>query len=153
MWSFMWCMTPHLLTLNLITNKWFPITTLQLCGKIIQQFRVSLKANGSSLSPLTERMARLGASGRHPQNIERDLCKLLQLPLVPFWITIPVRAPDNRQTLTSLKMPVILPHELYHYLFESCPCKVMFSCVVWSHWLDIGAKYPKIVLFFWCGNH
>jgi hypothetical protein len=73
---------------------------------------------GGKLSPLTHRFAALGAHGKFPNNIERDLATLLQLPVSPIWITIPVRSPTNRETLETMKVPVLLPHEIYNYLYE-----------------------------------
>lgn len=78
---------------------------------------VSLQAHGGKLSELTHRMASLGANGKFQNNIERDLANLLQLPIQPYWIHIPVKDP-TRKEVTSMRCPILLPHEVYHYLYE-----------------------------------
>ena len=75
------------------------------------------QANGSKLSPLTHKFANLGTAGKHPSNIERDLSSLLRLPVTPIWVEIPVRSAVDRSTLEVMKVPVLLPHEVYHYLY------------------------------------
>lgn len=79
---------------------------------------VALQAHGGQLSELTHRMARLGASGKFPNNVERDLANLLQIPIQPYWIQIPVKDPSTRKEVTSMRCPILLPHEVYHYLYE-----------------------------------
>ena len=39
------------------------------------------KESGGHCSELTKKIARIGTSGRHPANCERDLVRALQLPL------------------------------------------------------------------------
>ena len=79
----------------------------------------SPKANGGQLSDLTVRMSKLGCSGRYPNNIERDLVTLLQLPVPFYWVEIPVRNEQNRKDVEIKKLPILCPHSLYHYLFVS----------------------------------
>ena len=81
-----------------------------------------LQANGSTLSNLTHKFAALGAHGRFPNNIERDLSNILKLPISPIWIDIPIRSPEDRSTLQLMKVPILLPHEVYHYLHEPWIC-------------------------------
>lgn len=76
---------------------------------------------------MTHRFAALGSHGRYPNNCERDLSKLLQLPVSPLWINVPIRDPADRSSLTSSKCPVLLPHEVYHYLFETWICLAYLS--------------------------
>lgn len=77
------------------------------------------EACGGELSELTHRIARIGARGKYPNNCERDLNALLKLPVEPFWITVPVRDPETRASVTALKVPLLLPHQLYGYLFAN----------------------------------
>lgn len=42
-----------------------------------------------------------------------DLC----VPL--FWLDIPIREQQNRSSIQVDWMPLILPHQLYHHLFET----------------------------------
>ncbi len=81
------------------------------------------KANGGRMSPLTQKLARLGSSGKHPGNIERDLHHALQLPIPFFWVDIPVRSDLDRNTVELASLPILLPHQVYHYLFEAGLCK------------------------------
>ena len=71
------------------------------------------------MSPLTHKFAALGAHGRYPSNIERDLCNLLRLPVAPLWVEVPIRSSSDRSTLELMKVPMLLPHEVYHYLYET----------------------------------
>ena len=80
--------------------------------------KTSGQANVSKLSPLTHKFANLGAAGKFPNNIERDLSSLLKLPVTPVWINIPIRSATDRATLETMKVPLVLPHEMYHYLYE-----------------------------------
>lgn len=66
------------------------------------------------------KMSRLGASGKFPNNIERDLVKLLELPAPPIWVEIPIRCDTNRRDIKLQKFPVMCPHLLYHYLHAPC---------------------------------
>jgi len=80
-----------------------------------------VEANGGKMSPLTMKLARLGTSGKHPANIERDLHHALQLPVPIYWVDIPVRSDVDRKTVEVASLPLVLPHQYYHYLFETCP--------------------------------
>lgn len=71
------------------------------------------------MSGLTQKLATLGASGKCPQNIERDLFRVLKLPVEPFYIQLPTRCQSNREDVILTRVPMLLPHEMYHYLFES----------------------------------
>ena len=42
------------------------------------------KESRGNVSELTKKLASTGAYGRHPQNIERDVFRALQLPLDPW---------------------------------------------------------------------
>jgi len=69
------------------------------------------------MSTLTQKLAKLGCSGRYPSNIERDLFRLLELPISPYFVEMPVRSQANREDIILKRLPMLLPHELYHYLF------------------------------------
>lgn len=77
------------------------------------------EAHGGRLSDLTVRLSKLGASGKHPSNIERDLYRVLDLSVPLFWVDIPIREQQNRSSIQTEWMPMILPHQLYHYIFET----------------------------------
>lgn len=89
-------------------------------------------------------MACLGASGKFPNNVERDLANLLHIPIQPYWIQVPVKDPSTRKEVTSMRCPILLPHEVYHYLYEPslglmhsfCSCFFCFAP-------------PKRLLLFW----
>ena len=72
------------------------------------------------MSELTCKFAKLGKAGKFPNNIERDLSNLLKLPVSPLWITIPAKDQETRSKVTTMKVPILLPHQLYHYLYVSC---------------------------------
>lgn len=78
------------------------------------------KENGGEMSQLTHKMASLGKFGKYPSNVERDLTSLLALPVSPFWIDIPVRDAGSRSRIITMRLPLLLPHELYHYLHDTC---------------------------------
>ena len=75
-----------------------------------------LEAHGGSLSELTTKISRLGCRGKYKNNIERDLCRVLEIPVQPLWVEIPVRSEHNRKDVELKKLPVICPHLLYDYL-------------------------------------
>ena len=84
-----------------------------------------------------------------PANIERDLYTTLKLPVTPYWIEVPIRDPVDRTGLKMKRIPLLLPHEMYHYLFESwlgIVMRFMFLCW-WNlqkfnsrYWGDVAAK-------------
>ena len=78
------------------------------------------------MSELTQKLARLGGGGRHPGNLERDLYRTLRLPVPPFYIEVPARCQKNRRDIILKRVPLLLPHEVYQYLFESCNAIVIF---------------------------
>ncbi|CAJ1336131.1 unnamed protein product, partial [Effrenium voratum] len=65
--------------------------------------------SGGQCSELTHRVARIGSSGRNPQNAERDLMRLLDLP-EPYHITVPVRVRGCPGKHEMFRLPIILPH-------------------------------------------
>jgi hypothetical protein len=73
---------------------------------------------GGSLSPFTEKIAKLGACGKYPGNVERDLHNALEIPIPIYWLELPVRSLVDRKTLETAWLPMMLPHQIYHYLFE-----------------------------------
>ena len=82
--------------------------------------KIPEEANGGSMSRLTEKLARLGNSGKYPNNIERDLYRVLHLPITPYYVEVPIWCQSNRRDIKTKRIPILLPHELYHYLFEPC---------------------------------
>ena len=71
------------------------------------------------MSELTCKFAKLGSSGKFPNNIERDLSNMLKLPVSALWISIPTKDLETRSKVTTMKVPILLPHEVYHYLYAS----------------------------------
>ena len=84
---------------------------------ILEQY-CSLKALGGSLSPLTEKLAKLGSYGKYPGNVERDLHNALKLPIPIYWVELPVRSLVDRKSLETAWLPMMLPHQIYQYLFD-----------------------------------
>ncbi|CAE7254992.1 unnamed protein product [Symbiodinium sp. CCMP2592] len=80
-------------------------------------------------------MARAGTSGKHPNNIERDIMRHLGLPLPIHWITVPVLSARDRKTRSELRLPYLMPHELVHYLHETQQVQIMQESVneFWAH--------------------
>ena len=97
----------------------------------------TLKEHGGELSELTIKMSKLGKSGKYPNNIERDLSNLLRLPLDPFYVTIPVRDPECRSKVTSMVVPMLLPHQLFHFLHV--------ACLLFLNWIfqRVGFKFQQ----------
>ena len=79
-----------------------------------------LEAHGGSVSTLTRNLAKLGSSGEYPNNIERDLYRVLHLPIAPYYVVLRRRCLSNREDIELKRIPLLLPHELYHYMFEPC---------------------------------
>ncbi len=71
------------------------------------------------MSTLTQKLARLGCSGKFPNNIERDMFRTLQLPVSPYFVKVTLRCPENRKDIQLTRVPMLLPHEMYHYLFDT----------------------------------
>ena len=76
------------------------------------------QAHGGTMSGLTQKLASLGAYGRYPNNIERDLFRVLELPISPYYVELPTRSQSNREDVILTRVPMLLPHELYHYLYD-----------------------------------
>ena len=66
-----------------------------------------------------QRFARIGTKGKHKQNMNRDLVKLLrQLQSVePTYIGIPIRTKSGKVIANKL-WPVVAPHEFLFYLHK-----------------------------------
>ena len=99
------------------------------------------------MSELTCRFARLGSSGKFPNNIERDISNLLKLPVTPLWITIPAKDQETRSKVTTMKVPILLPHQLYHYLYASCLWfreVVFFFCLGSKSTICCNYQYPAM---------
>ena len=61
------------------------LTLMAIQGVLIfiwRYFVVSLPTGWTWWGELTKRIARTGGQGKHPQNIERDIMRILELPLV-----------------------------------------------------------------------
>jgi len=72
------------------------------------------------MSTLTQKLAKIGGGGKFPSNMERDLYRVLELPIEPFHVDLPVRSQVNRKDIELKRIPMLLPHEMYHYMFEAC---------------------------------
>lgn len=92
-----------------------------------------LKEHGGEMSELTLKFAKLGSCGKFPNNIERDLSNLLQLPLNPLWVQLPIRDPSSRNKIILEKFPILLPHQIYHWLHDtwSCLSNLQFFLFCW----------------------
>lgn len=77
-----------------------------------------VQAHGGTMSPLTQKLSKLGCCGKFPANIERDLYRVLELPVAPYWLDVPARSQRDRQAIEIKRIPLLLPHEMYHYLFD-----------------------------------
>lgn len=115
-------------------------------SEIISTFWVWLvQAHGGTMSGLTKKLAGLGAGGRYPGNIERDLYRVLNLPIAPYYVELPTRCQNNRESIVLSRIPMLLPHELYHYLFEPWRLiSLMFTKFVLAPW-----KVITFTLVFW----
>ncbi|CAE7508782.1 unnamed protein product [Symbiodinium sp. CCMP2592] len=94
-----------------------------------------VKESRGNCSSATKMMARAGTSGKHPNNIERDIMRHLGLPLPIHWITVPVLSARDRKTRSELRLPYLMPHELVHYLHETQQVQIMQESVneFWAH--------------------
>ena len=102
------------------------------------------------MSTLTQKLARLGASGKHPNNVERDLFRVLDLPVAPFYVLLPTKCQSNRKDVVLTRVPVLLPHQVYHYMFEAWLYIVLF--LVQDH--HMGWKHSLgFIHFFKAGPH
>ena len=84
------------------------------------------------MSNLTQKLASLGNHGKHKQNIERDLFRVLNLPVSPYYVELPLRSQLNRAEVVLERVPMLLPHELYHYMFEPRHVEQLFFIFVFS---------------------
>ena len=99
--------------------KWI-IANKNTCSSIYtSQNMCNRQAYGSTLSPLTTKLARLGSSGKYPGNVERDLHRALELPIPVYWVEAPVRSLVDRRSVETAWLPMLLPHQIYHYLFDA----------------------------------
>ena len=103
-----------------------------------------LEAHGGGLSELTTKISRLGCRGKYKNNIERDLCRVLEIPVQALWVEIPVRSEHNRKDVALKKFPVICPHLLYDYLHA--PQRSISQISVWILFME--ALKHHLVPFF-----
>ena len=95
------------------------------------------------MSGLTKKLASLGAHGRYPANMERDLFRVLKLPVDPYHVELPTRCQSNRQDVVLTRVPILLPHEMYHYLYDAWLsimfpfCFFLFLILIKSSWCTV----------------
>jgi hypothetical protein len=92
-------------------------------------------------------LSTLGASGRHKQNIERDLKTYLGQPSVPkpFHANIHVKIQKPRpgqSQISSEQVAFLLPHQYFHYLYHKR--RALFEQIM------LGGT-PQNVHDFWLG--
>ena len=92
----------------------------------IYKMQCPVEAYGGTVSTLTRKLASLGSHGKFPNNLERDLFRALELPIAPFYVDLPVRCQSNWEDIVLKRMPLLLPHQLYHYLFDTCFIEQIF---------------------------
>lgn len=109
-------------------------------SELQQSAAAMVKECGGNCSSMTRAIAQLGCHGRYPANCERDLFRLLDLPIEPFFIKIPVRdrskVPGASRRVVQLRVPIILPHEILHYMFTNGKVKISREDIraFCSHW-------------------
>ncbi|CAK9095361.1 unnamed protein product [Durusdinium trenchii] len=69
-----------------------------------------VRESGGHCSQLTKKLARIGGAGAFPQNAERDLFRILELPIEPVFITVPIRdrSRPGRRCTTTLRVRLTL---------------------------------------------
>jgi len=71
----------------------------------------------------SEDLAKCGASGKHPQNMHRDMLRvLLKNSMWPteYWADVRVIDPDTQEEHV-VSFPFLLPHEVVHHLWKMDP--------------------------------
>jgi hypothetical protein len=108
------------------THRAEPKTTTAQCTRHkvvdIQDDAAAAVADGARTAAL-DRLASLGGKGRHKNNLERDLTRLLskgipgvpQLCLEPFYVETPLEKEDDVGN-SVVNHPLFLPHEILHCL-------------------------------------
>jgi hypothetical protein len=81
-----------------------------------------VEAYGGTVSTLTRKLASLGCKGKYPNNVERDLFRALEVPVAPYYVEVPTRCQTDREKVVLKRIPLLLPHQLYHYMFEADAC-------------------------------
>ena len=85
----------------------------------LQEAAQAATADGLTQSDLRV-LSRLGTSGKHRQNCERDfhrqLHRLNGFRFEPFMVTVPYK--DSAGKLSETKVALVLPHEWFTVLFE-----------------------------------
>ena len=96
-------------------------------------------------SEITRKIARAGTFGKHASNIERDICRSLEIPVVTghthydcclagcvmplnytfvdddnstediHHVDIPVKDPETRRGRSTFRLPFLMAHELMDY--------------------------------------
>ena len=102
-----------------------------------------MEAYGGTVSTLTRKLASLGSHGKYPNNLERDLFRALDLPIAPYHVELPVRCQINREDVVLKRIPLLLPHQLYHYLFETWLCYVFLFVILKLVDLVLCLNFPS----------
>lgn len=71
-----------------------------------------------------EDFASIGASGRHPQNMARDLFRHILRGVTwpaPYWLQVPARNKDGDECMAEV--PVLLVHECLQHILEATPAE------------------------------
>jgi len=89
------------------------------CVDLQEAAHAMVLESGGSCSSVTRKISKIGACGRHPQNAERDLFRLLSLPCDPYNVKICIKDSLRPKRTTSMDLPIILPHEMLDYLHRS----------------------------------
>ena len=98
----------------------------------VAQLARSVQADGAAPHDVEE-LARIGTSGRHPTNFERDLHRLarrknLALPVHQYFITLELDHPDFMDPVET-QVPVLLPVDVLCALGKSgLDCDKIFGC-------------------------
>ncbi|CAE7745613.1 hypothetical protein AK812_SmicGene19792 [Symbiodinium microadriaticum] len=83
--------------------------------------------------------------GRHPQNVQRDVNRALDLPLELFYVKVPIKCPSDPSKEVEFDCPIVLPHELYAFLAESGRIRVTDAELqeFWKHTAAAAARVPS----------
>ena len=96
----------------------------------VQSLAAAALADGLD-HPEVQRLASIGASGKFPGNMHRDLLQVVSNPvgLQEMTSTFPIKLTVNKKAVRDSLLTFILPHKLFACLFHSLP-KAFETCIL-----------------------
>lgn len=145
------------------------------CAELQEAAYSMVQESGGACSKVTRSIARIGSYGKFPGNCERDLFRVLSLPVVaehmlcyqccffvliclfsswttrylrclkePLMVEVPCKHPQRHHQTSTMRVPVVLVHELLSWLAEHRRFYVSPEAIkqFWQRWKQFKPYHP-----------